>query len=282
MKKLRLLQAAVFVLLSSGVLMAAGPASDPCAAIKAELSILTRKSSDLSDQFERTRDELEKTRLKNQIAALLKQIQAKMKERDQCIANTPPPPPRPGSFEIDEGNDFQVAVGRRNLVAVTSSDIYFYKKAATPTQLQHWDASEFFKKLWNGSNENKVTGNINFHLGLPRSSTFGCDPNSPDIPKKFLARSPEDRPKHLDEINSCVNEYYDTRVIYDDQRQRFWIESAGRNHIWTCTHDLLQYSGLRTNPEWDPDPTQKTGAMCHRDSDWKGSALRYIAIAVSK
>jgi hypothetical protein len=117
-------------------------------------------------------------------------------------------------------------------------------------------------------------------LNLPNSATFRCDPNSPDIPKRFLARSPEDQPKHLDEINSCVNEYYDTRVIYDDQRQRFWIESAGRNHIWTCTHDLLQYSGLRTNPEWDPDPTQGTGAMCH--ADWKGSALRYIAIGVSR
>ena len=83
-----------------------------------------------------------------------------------------------------------------------------------------FSTSSFYRPLWNPSS----TNNINTALKLPAS--LKCN-------------------AHLDYTNAanaaatkfCLNDYYDTRVVYDFYRQRFWIVSLARN------------TNARTNPD---------------------------------
>lgn len=73
-----------------------------------------------------------------------------------------------------------------------------------------------------------------------------------------LACNPEDPMKH----RACVREFYDSRVLYDPVRKRFWVESAARNHLWFCKKS-------------DKEP-------CNKEEHTQTQARRYIAVAVSR
>jgi hypothetical protein len=141
------------------------------------------------------------------------------------LRRTPDPT---GVFEIDTtNNDPQIAASRGYLVVTANGLIGFYDKAGN--QLLAFNTSNFFKPLWDPANPN----NINTFLNLPPGAY--CDPNTPFAANTF-----------------CLNSYYDTRVIYDEYRRRFWISALAinRNSKADITsdgvNDLAQRAARRT------------------------------------
>jgi hypothetical protein len=107
-------------------------------------------------------------------------------------------------------------------------------------------STEFFAPLWADKNPDGTTNqnSINRHLGFPSKYATACDPAAPTAPD-----------------SACVNEFYDSRVLYDFERKRFFIIAAARNQIWRC----------------DGDERDRTD--CDK---WETLKRRYIAVAVSR
>lgn len=151
------------------------------------------------------------------------------------------------------GHDPQVAAGDRTLMVYTSHTYQLFDKATG----QHLPAREgdeiapmgdfstLFGPLWaprphrGGPNPDSINHRLHFVPGDPLT----CDPMKPRAG------------------NACVQEFYDTRVLWDPQRRRFWVESAARNHLWACTPTAQK-----------PCTEPKESTSQHR---------RFIAVAVS-
>ncbi len=154
------------------------------------------------------------------------------------------------------GHDPSVAVGDRYLVVYTAHRYHVRDKATgelvAPLSGSEvapvGDFSTLFSPLWAPRDKRGAPNpaNINTRLRLVAGDPLRCDPEDPLGPA-----SP-----------ACVREFYDTRVLWDGQRKRFWIESAVRNHLWFCTRTATQ-------PCADP----KHSATQPR---------RFIAVAVSR
>jgi hypothetical protein len=148
------------------------------------------------------------------------------------------------------GHDPQVVVSDRFLIAFTAHRYQMFDKATgaplpdvgeIPTNS---DFNALFSPLWSHRDHTGAENpqNINRRLAFNNGDPLGCDPSQP-------TRS-----------NACVQEFYDSRIMWDGLRRRFWVESAARNHLWFC----------------------KDGDACDGPKQSRTQARRYIAIAVSK
>ncbi len=207
------------------------------------------------------------------------------------------PTPRPTVFDpvkltkIRLGHDPQIAVGRDYIVATTTGSIVFFDKSGkqmdekksggsnsgTSINHPHGGKDDFPLKTRMSTNEffapflaqflPDTHGNpdptqpnpsfINRHLSTNVEGLFSryrsmvCHPNDP-------------------KEAGCVNTAYDTRVVYDKSRGRFWVEAALRDPVWTI-----------------PDPRSLEGGLGFCDQSAcapleTGIPRRFIAVAVSK
>ncbi len=187
-------------------------------------------------------------------------------------APTPPEGVRENIFDpgIILGHDPQLAVGPKFIIAIEAHTIAFFDKKgallppktpkgtgpspnpmpqATPFPVKQ-SASDFFGVFLqphiNGSKKpNPLDVNWNIPNAAIKDKKLGCDPENPD------------------KLGGCIVEAYDTRVLYDSQRDRFWIESNLRNEV--------QIDDGNCDPKDD--------ACVPEGSPFK---LRFEAVAVSK
>jgi hypothetical protein len=170
---------------------------------------------------------------------------------DKLGPATASPPPLISFDSHSLGHDPSVAVGHTYLVVIRSHKYSFYDKqgALLPTKngvKSQWGSTEFFAPLWADKNPDGTTNqnSINRHLGFPRVYNTACDPANPNATN-----------------SACVNEFYDSRALYDFERKRFFIIAAARNQIWRCGGD------------------ERAGTDCEKLETLK---RRYIAVAVSQ
>jgi hypothetical protein len=117
-----------------------------------------------------------------------------------------------------DGLDPQIAASRTHLVVTNGGRITFFTKDGLQVSKdkfgETFDASfptrDFFKPLWDPANPT----NINTFLNLPAGAE--CQATTADI--DGLPVGP-----------FCLDSWYDTRVVFDEYRQRFWIAALARN-----------------------------------------------------
>ncbi len=149
------------------------------------------------------------------------------------------------------GHDPSVAVGDRFVIVYTAHRYRIFDKATGRQVSREADdeiepAGDFgtlFSPLWAPLDKrgSPNLANINRFLHYAEGDPLRCDPDRP-----------------LDS-RACVREFYDTRIVWDEKRRRFWVESAARNHLWVC------------NPHDD----------CVGDKWSNTQSRRFIAVAVS-
>lgn len=138
------------------------------------------------------------------------------------------------------GHDPQVAAGDRFLIVYTAHRYQILDKATGLPVAAESDFSTLFRAFW--APTARADENINHRLDFAATDPLRCDPAAPRA------------------SNACVQEFYDTRILWDPWRKRFWIESAARNHLWFC----------------------KPGDACDQPKQTRTQARRYIAVAVSR
>jgi hypothetical protein len=154
------------------------------------------------------------------------------------------------------GHDPQVAAGDRFLIVYGAHKYQVFDKATghpLPSEpgdvvAPIGDFNTIFAPVWHPRDRDGAPNaqNINTRLRFGATDRLACDHETP-------LRS-----------NACVQEFYDTRILWDEQRKRFWIESAARNHLWFC--------GKNDDCDEEKENTTQT----------RTQARRYIAIAVSR
>jgi hypothetical protein len=107
--------------------------------------------------------------------------------------------------------------------------------------------------------------NINCHLDLGASAPIGCDSTKPPAEVRDSWR-----PNH-----ACVNEFYDARVFYRPDDQRFVVVAHARNSIWS-TADWMK----KTAEDFAEHGLNDFEIQKLYDSG--PEARRYVAIAVSR
>lgn len=131
--------------------------------------------------------------------------------------------PRPAlEFTPDvEGVDPMVAVGEEFLVVTQDHRIAFFAKSGELLEEKggfpvRMSATAFFSAFVAPENPDGTANldNINRYLNFPQGAPIQCDVSdpTPDFP--------------------CVEEFYDTRSMYDPFHERFVILSAARHHLW--------------------------------------------------
>ena len=214
--------------------------------------------------------------------AQLKTLQAKLDTLQAQLAACEVPPPTPALTvpAITAAGirvpDPQIAVGRKYLAAIDTSTIVFYDKGT----MQPLQASTGFAYANNPIGASTLFraffAVIDAQMKLPANA---CDATKPGWDKSFDPAQPNKA------IPGCIDAAYDTRVLYDAPRERFWIESAVRNPLWPCKPKPGVNIGGFFKPDGvtliDPDPSNAKVLKCH--TDWNTSwAHRFIAIAVSQ
>jgi hypothetical protein len=175
---------------------------------------------------------------------------------------TPDPlAPRSGVFDpvadtnIPLGNDPQLAVGKQYLIGIEAHTIVFYDKktgkplSSTASQLpSRMPSKDFFALFLNPTvNGKRNPDDVNRKIANDTASgQLHCDPDNTK-----------------DQQPGCVREAYDTRVLFDRDRGKFWIVSALRNDTQT--------------DDGNCDP--KKWVCVPEDSPLK---QRFIAVAVSR
>lgn len=171
------------------------------------------------------------------------------------VGFTPPEVPASTTLAALEagplGHDPQVTAGGHFLLVYNSHRYQIRDKASGALVpdvggevAASGDFNTIFAPLWHARDSRGMpnAASINHRLQFAPGEPEICDPEQP-------TRS-----------NACVQEFYDTRIMWDDLRKRFWIESAARNHLWRC-------------PPGDP---------CDKEKQSRTQARRYIAVAVSR
>ena len=120
-----------------------------------------------------------------------------------------------------EGVDPMIAVGHRFVIVTQDHKIAFFDRMGKPLpsksgEKTNLSATAFFEYFLKAFNADRSENNncINRHLQFPPDAISVCD----------LTKYPPELP--------CVNEFYDTRCIYDPKTRRFFICCAARNQIW--------------------------------------------------
>lgn len=146
-----------------------------------------------------------------------------------------------------QGVDPMIAVGENYIVATQDHRIVFLDKAGNELPSKgglpvNMTATAFFGGFIAPTTGDDAVNydSINRHLGFPADAPIACDASQPTP------------------TFPCVNEFYDTRTLYDAGSKRFFILSAARHQLWKGDNE--------SNPG---------GA-------YDAFARRYIAIAVSK
>jgi len=128
------------------------------------------------------------------------------------------------------GNDPQIAASASFLVATTNGTITFLTKAGklatdgSGNTINPILASLFFQPFFNPNDPNNLNTALNLPAGLkcaPRVSLYDGDPN------KRGNQPLTDAQKAA--TQDCLKQFYDSRVMFDDFRKRFWIVTAVRN-----------------------------------------------------
>lgn len=172
------------------------------------------------------------------------------------------------------GVDPMIAVGRQAVIVTQDHQIDFYSRGGSllapkndlPTSLS---ATDFFRGFWTPKNPNGTpnTNNINTHLGFPVGSVATCDATQ-DLPPF-----------------PCVDEFYDTRAIYEDSHRRFFIISAARNHLWPAgnKYDPLvrRYYAIAVSVSEDPrDGFHQYMVTDSNSTDWPLITANHGTVAV--
>ncbi|MDB5042873.1 MAG: hypothetical protein JWN27_3599 [Candidatus Eremiobacteraeota bacterium] len=212
--------------------------------------------------------------------AELKALQIKLGTLQAQLAACEAPPPTPAltvSAITASGigaPDPQIAVGHKYVAAIDTGTIVFYDKATMQKVApgagfalasNPISASALFKSFFTV---------MDAQMKLPSNV---CDATKPGWDASFDPANPNKA------IPGCIKEAYDTRVVYDAPRHRFWIASAVRNPLWQCAAGGVNIGGYKKSDGTllDPDPSNPTNVKCH--ADWKTSwAHRFIALAVSQ
>ncbi len=153
----------------------------------------------------------------------------------------PPGPPGPGSLSpaldvsakksgIDNYDyDPMIAAGFKYLVVTQDHQIGFFDKQGVLLPSKNgektkMDPLELFAGFISDTLANGKTNetNINRHLGIGPDGGVGCDPTNASKP------------------TPCINEFYDTRVVFDAGSKRFLILSAVRANTGYKKADTLQ------------------------------------------
>ncbi len=123
------------------------------------------------------------------------------------------------TFSSLYGNDPQVAVGKNFMVVTSYSQIAVYNRKGKllagrkgHPYTNPFYAVDLYRPIWNPASSH----NINTRLNLPPN--MRCDP------RRDITNPADDAATKY-----CIDEYYDTRVVYDSYRKRFWIVSLARN-----------------------------------------------------
>lgn len=169
-----------------------------------------------------------------------------------------PTPPSSLSFNPGvEGVDPMIAVGNQYVIITQDHKIAFFDKQGQPlTGKGGFDtsmsATDFFAGFWTPKNGDGTVNqnNINLHLGFPKNPPTKCDATA-DPP-----------------ATPCINEFYDTRVLFDPASRRFFILSAARHPIW--------FNDPNTNPPVIDRSTLKVKGK------YDALVRRYFAFAISK
>jgi len=120
-----------------------------------------------------------------------------------------------------EGVDPMVAVGKEYLVVTQDHRIAFFDRQGKPLPPTgrfpvEMTANSFFRAFIAPKNPDGSPNlhNINRYLNFPEDAPIQCDlsDTTPQFP--------------------CVNEFYDTRALYDPFHNRFIILSAARHQLW--------------------------------------------------
>ncbi|MEO7241777.1 MAG: hypothetical protein ABIW85_02610 [Variovorax sp.] len=120
------------------------------------------------------------------------------------------------------GIDPNIAASASYLVTTTGGRIHFYSKSGqlllTDRKGDPFDASQrarqLFAPLFQGP------GNVNEGLNLPAG--LQCDPSVYVFDPNLTATQKAS-------VSSCLNSVYDSRVLFDTYRKRFWIVASARN-----------------------------------------------------
>jgi hypothetical protein len=134
---------------------------------------------------------------------------------------------------INLGSDPQLAVGEHFIVATEAHHVAFFNKQGNPLKTKpnvfggavpiRMKAATLFGPVLEQFLRNEGgdidtsrpnPADINRHLGHQTGpSSLICNPDDP-------------------KAAGCITEAYDTRVVYDRERHRFWIVSGLRDEIW--------------------------------------------------
>jgi hypothetical protein len=151
------------------------------------------------------------------------------------------------------GHDPQLAVGDRFVILYEAHRYEVLDKASGKLVAARGPADEIapsgdfatlFSPLWSPRDKHGRPNaeNVNLALGFAPGDPKKCDPERPDA------------------STACFQEFYDARMLWDASRKRFWIETAIRNHLWSCRH----------------------GGPCDGEKESNTQGRRFIAIGVSR
>jgi hypothetical protein len=145
-----------------------------------------------------------------------------------------------------EGVDAGIAVGDQYIIVSQDHRIAFFDKQGNPLSGKggfstNMSATSFFSAFLAPKNADGSVNyaNINRYLGFGPNAPIQCD----------ATQSPPQFP--------CVNEFYDTRVLFDPVSKRFFVLSAARHQLWRGDNN--------SNP----------------NGQYDNLARRYVAFAVS-
>ena len=152
----------------------------------------------------------------------------------RAAALAPTPGLTGGPFDqVTGGNDPDLAASSGFLVATVNRNFLFMNKAGKLlTQTKNGggfpglvSAKQFFRSAFDPSGPNLNT-NLNLPSGLTCNPTVDQFDNNPNQPGDQIPLTSSQQAATA----NCLQDVYDSRVVFDDFRKRFWILSVVRNN----------------------------------------------------